>query len=110
MMAEENRADLDSIGAGPLNMNPRSPRMQRCQSFLWSSVNLSPESIIPPPRSGAASVVVQGKLYMFGVSFSCLQLFQEKVTLVENEMEKIAYSCSCFIFSVDRDMVEELDV
>lgn len=27
---------------------------------------LSPHSSIPPPRSGAASVVVKGRLYMFG--------------------------------------------
>ena len=67
----ENQADPESIGAGPPNAAPLSmvPRMQRDrQSFLWSRVHLSHDSHIPPPRSGAASVVVQGKLYMFGVS------------------------------------------
>ncbi|KAL7430500.1 hypothetical protein ACHAXM_002249 [Skeletonema potamos] len=34
--------------------------------LIWSRMSLSPHSSIPPPRSGAASVVVQGRLYMFG--------------------------------------------
>lgn len=62
-------ADPESIGAGP----PSAPqlaanRIRDRQSFLWSKVHLSHDSVVPPPRSGAASVVVQGKLYMFGVS------------------------------------------
>mmetsp|Transcript_67271 Transcript_67271/g.194549 ORF Transcript_67271/g.194549 Transcript_67271/m.194549 type:complete len:622 (-) Transcript_67271:341-2206(-) len=66
----ENQADHESIGAGPLNV-PRSeflsPRFHKDrQCFKWSRVLLSPDSIVPPPRSGAASVVVAGKLYMFG--------------------------------------------
>jgi len=36
------------------------------QSLTWSRVVLSSDSSIPPPRSGAASVVVKGRLYMFG--------------------------------------------
>jgi hypothetical protein len=66
----ENQADPESVGAGPPNVAPAvTPRMHRDrQSFLWSSVHLFHESVTPPPRSGAASVVVQGKLYMFGVS------------------------------------------
>ena len=55
-----------TFGVGASSIIHRRDR----QSFLWSKVNLSDESILPPPRSGAASVVVQGKLYMFGVS-SC---------------------------------------
>lgn len=64
----ENQADPESIGAGPINPTAViAPRMHRDrQAFLWSRVHLSHESIVPPPRSGAASVVVQGKLYMFG--------------------------------------------
>eukprot|EP00980_Cylindrotheca_fusiformis_P017849 scaffold5653_cov147-Cylindrotheca_fusiformis.AAC.11 len=64
----ENQADPESIGAGPINPSGVTiPRMHRDrQAFLWSRVHLSHESIVPPPRSGAASVVVQGKLYMFG--------------------------------------------
>lgn len=38
------------------------------QSLTWSRVSLSASSAVPPPRSGAASVVVKGRLYMFGVS------------------------------------------
>ena len=60
-------------GAGPTNntsaaLVSSSQLMRHNQSFKWSPVRVSPESTIPPPRSGAASVVVQGKLYMFGVS------------------------------------------
>jgi hypothetical protein len=71
----ENQADPESIGAGPLNVAPTAvPRMYKDrQSFLWSRVHLSHESIAPPPRSGAASVVVQGKLYMFGVSLGLIE-------------------------------------
>lgn len=36
------------------------------QSLTWSRVVSSQEAILPPPRSGAASVVVKGKLYVFG--------------------------------------------
>jgi hypothetical protein len=38
------------------------------QYLTWNRINLPTGSIIPPRRSGAASVVVKGKLYMFGVS------------------------------------------
>jgi len=60
------------IGAGPVNVNtaraytPKFHRGRQC--FKWSRVILAHDSILPPPRSGAASVVVQGMLYMFGVS------------------------------------------
>jgi hypothetical protein len=70
---EVNQADPESIGAGPLNVPPSRFSTPRChkdrQCFQWSRVILSHDSIVPPPRSGAASVVVQGKLYMFGVSY-----------------------------------------
>lgn len=64
----ESQADPESIGAGPLiPTNPRHSYIHRDrQAFRWSRVHLSHDSIVPPPRSGAASVVVQGKLYMFG--------------------------------------------
>eukprot|EP00986_Skeletonema_menzelii_P000229 scaffold67_cov155-Skeletonema_menzelii.AAC.3 len=35
-------------------------------NLTWSRMVLSPHSSIPPPRSGAASVVVAQRLYMFG--------------------------------------------
>jgi hypothetical protein len=34
------------------------------QILSWQRVSLNPSSVVPPPRSGAASVVVRGKLYM----------------------------------------------
>mmetsp|Transcript_4774 Transcript_4774/g.10128 ORF Transcript_4774/g.10128 Transcript_4774/m.10128 type:complete len:613 (+) Transcript_4774:1-1839(+) len=36
------------------------------QHLTWSRVTTPPGSALPPPRSGAASVVVKGRLYMFG--------------------------------------------
>ncbi len=80
---EPNQLDPESIGAGPLNFPPApilSPRLHKDrQCFHWSRVILSPDSINPPPRSGAASVVVQGKLYMFGVSslHNCFLCFRD---------------------------------
>jgi len=64
----DNQVDPESIGAGPINpASTTDPRMKKDKhKFLWSRVHLSHDSIIPPPRSGAASVVVQGKLYVFG--------------------------------------------
>mmetsp|Transcript_11532 Transcript_11532/g.33145 ORF Transcript_11532/g.33145 Transcript_11532/m.33145 type:complete len:629 (-) Transcript_11532:81-1967(-) len=63
----------DSRGAGPPVRYPRSPLQcatdrdnGQPQNFVWSKVCVHPQSAVPPPRSGAASVVVQGKLYMFG--------------------------------------------
>lgn len=55
--------------------NPR--RLQHDQqAYVWSKVHINPsvsgipgeaaQTIVPPPRSGAASVVVQDKLYVFG--------------------------------------------
>lgn len=42
-------------------------RLEQRQCLSWSKVPLSPSStVVPPPRSGAASVVVQRKLYLFG--------------------------------------------
>ena len=38
------------------------PRVQ--QALTWT--RMAPGGVLPPPRSGAASVVVKGGLYMFG--------------------------------------------
>ena len=64
----DNHMDPESVGAGPINPSSvADPRMKKDKhKFLWSRVHLSHDSIVPPPRSGAASVVVQGKLYVFG--------------------------------------------
>ena len=67
----EIQADPESIGAGPL-INPTAsiaPQHRDRQAFLWSRVHLSHDSINPPPRSGAASVVVQGKVSYFFFNF-----------------------------------------
>jgi hypothetical protein len=57
--------DLESAGA-PTSMVPRI-QLDR-QSLTWQRVPLACTSAMPPPpRSGAASVVVANKLYMFGV-------------------------------------------
>ena len=45
--------------AGPSTVRDR-------QALTWA--RMSAGGSLPPPRSGAASVVVKGKLYMFGVS------------------------------------------
>lgn len=64
----ENQADPESVAVGPINPTSTiDPRMKKDKhKFLWSRVHLSHDSIVPRPRSGAASVVVQGKLYVFG--------------------------------------------
>ncbi|KAL7477390.1 hypothetical protein ACHAW6_003198 [Cyclotella cf. meneghiniana] len=36
------------------------------QHLTWSRVTLPPNTPLPPPRSGAASVIVKSRLYMFG--------------------------------------------
>ena len=52
-------------GSGPINSNVRDR-----QALTWTRMSAS--GSLPPPRSGAASVVVKGRLYMFGVSSLCL--------------------------------------
>ena len=49
-----------------------SPDHHDGQHLTWSRVSLPLGSVVPPRRSGAASVVVKGKLYMFGVSAVCV--------------------------------------
>eukprot|EP00547_Thalassionema_nitzschioides_P000425 CAMPEP_0194203698 /NCGR_PEP_ID=MMETSP0156-20130528/3401_1 /TAXON_ID=33649 /ORGANISM="Thalassionema nitzschioides, Strain L26-B" /LENGTH=561 /DNA_ID=CAMNT_0038929497 /DNA_START=35 /DNA_END=1717 /DNA_ORIENTATION=+ len=57
--------DIDDAAAGgkPIGTNRITDDQQ---SLTWSRVTLSLTSCLPPPRSGAASVVVRGKLFMFG--------------------------------------------
>lgn len=42
------------------------PEERSSQSQSWSKIYMPANACIPAPRSGAASVVVKGKLYMFG--------------------------------------------
>lgn len=48
------------------------PTVRDRQALTWA--RMSAGGSLPPPRSGAASVVVKGKLYMFGVSFRLYQV------------------------------------
>ena len=64
-------------GPPPLDADGISPAALTAASLLddkhhltWSRI-ATPGCEVPPRRSGAASVVVKGKLYMFGVSL-CL--------------------------------------
>ena len=43
-----------------------SPRSAARQCLTWSRMVTTAGLPLPPPRSGAASVVVKGKLYVFG--------------------------------------------
>ena len=90
-------------GAGPPNNNnatsvvASNPFMRDNQSFKWARVKMSPESTIPPPRSGAASVVVQGKLYMFGVShFNCNGIDQSKNNFALHNSLSLLLQCRIF--------------
>jgi Kelch motif len=56
-------ADAASSGSHA-NYIPRSPSDRQC--LTWRRMPPSPNGILPPPRSGAASVVVKGRLYVFG--------------------------------------------
>lgn len=66
-------------GPPPLDADGISPAALTAASLLddkhhltWSRIKTpGTDAVVPPRRSGAASVVVKGKLYMFGVSL-CL--------------------------------------
>lgn len=64
-MEEHHGADLESAGAPPSRALVPRIQLDR-QSLTWSRVPLAPTSCVPPPRSGAASVIVKNRLYMFG--------------------------------------------
>ena len=79
-MSNLPRSGPESHGAGPANRSSNSSRSSiRCdqECYRWSRVpyssgdgkygiNDKDELCIPPPRSGAASVVLNDKLYVFG--------------------------------------------
>jgi hypothetical protein len=67
--------NMAPLSHGDSNDNPSQ------QYLTWNRINLPPGSIVPPRRSGAASVVVRGKLYMFGVSILLLLLLIFVVSL-----------------------------
>ncbi|KAG7346391.1 galactose oxidase [Nitzschia inconspicua] len=64
-----------AVAAGGTS-TPRRLHHHDQQAYVWSRVHVNPsysgvpgeaaQSLVPPPRSGAASVVVQDKLYVFG--------------------------------------------
>ena len=59
-VAMENNNNNNLIGPIPPQISPQPSR----QCLTWNRIE-QPVSI-PPPRSGAASIVVKGKLYVFG--------------------------------------------
>uniref|UniRef100_A0A6V2E5J1 Uncharacterized protein n=1 Tax=Ditylum brightwellii TaxID=49249 RepID=A0A6V2E5J1_9STRA len=60
-------ASLSSNGLGSVGEQTNMQRFQQDrQALTWSRVTPAAGSALPPPRSGAASVVVKGRLYMFG--------------------------------------------
>uniref|UniRef100_A0A7S1Z0K8 BTB domain-containing protein n=5 Tax=Ditylum brightwellii TaxID=49249 RepID=A0A7S1Z0K8_9STRA len=60
-------ASLSSNGLGSVGEQTNMQRFQQDrQALTWSRVTPVAGSALPPPRSGAASVVVKGRLYMFG--------------------------------------------
>ena len=61
-MAHQPRFDPESHGAGPVNRS--APLIHKWSRVLYEYNE--GESCLPPPRSGAASVVLKDKLYMFG--------------------------------------------
>lgn len=58
----------DADGISPAALTQRSLLNDDKQHLTWSRVAFPRGGVVPPRRSGAASVVVKGKLYMFGVS------------------------------------------
>lgn len=75
--------DIDNAAAGgiPIGTNRITDDQQ---SLTWSRVTLSLNSRLPPPRSGAASVVVRGQLFMFGVSSEML------FRLISNSLKELS--------------------
>jgi len=60
--------ELENIMEGPQEpppVQPIIPRSSDRQCLTWQRVAVR-SSAVPPPRSGAASVVVKGRLYVFG--------------------------------------------
>ena len=60
----QQRAPEDILLPRSNNFRTTNNSNDNRQSLTWSRVMLSNDSSIPPPRSGAASVVVKGRLYM----------------------------------------------
>ena len=69
--SDVDRQSSGGSESGGLSMMS-SPDHHDGQHLTWSRVSLPLGSVVPPRRSGAASVVVKGKLYMFGVSAVCV--------------------------------------
>jgi len=65
-LASHNNHHHDENDAASHPSSRRNLIDNKDHNLTWSRMALSPHSSIPPPRSGAASVVVKGRLYMFG--------------------------------------------
>ena len=66
------------------------PRVQ--QALTWT--RMAPGGVLPPPRSGAASVVVKGGLYMFGGYGGGAELFVLDTGIIEQTP-----ACSLYVTS-----------
>jgi Kelch motif len=64
----EQRRSNNVPAASTVVLSPSSSvRRGKGQSLTWSRIPVcGPDALVPPPRSGAASVVVKDKLYVFG--------------------------------------------
>jgi len=62
------QADREQDTISPAQLTQRSLALSECTKhhLSWKRVVMPAGSVVPPRRSGAASVVVKGKLYMFG--------------------------------------------
>ena len=61
-IAMEDNNHHNVIGPIPPQISPQPSR----QCLTWNRIVEPPPANLPPPRSGAASIVVKGKLYVFG--------------------------------------------
>eukprot|EP00591_Stephanopyxis_turris_P014526 CAMPEP_0195540988 /NCGR_PEP_ID=MMETSP0794_2-20130614/50854_1 /TAXON_ID=515487 /ORGANISM="Stephanopyxis turris, Strain CCMP 815" /LENGTH=593 /DNA_ID=CAMNT_0040675071 /DNA_START=14 /DNA_END=1792 /DNA_ORIENTATION=+ len=68
MSFQPQRNDHEGGGQNSSNISSSSvtDAARNRQALTWSRVVPAAGSKLPPPRSGAASVVVKGRLYMFG--------------------------------------------
>jgi hypothetical protein len=104
--SHQQQQHLDGA-AGPTNsMHPHRIASDR-QCLTWSRVTLSSASCLPPPRSGAASVVVRGKLFMFGVSTGLLTRPVLSILLFDHEL-MMHEICIYFCFAPHEYFVSNL--
>ena len=78
------------------NIDPKYQQYNHMDGLLkWNLISYGSGSAIPPPRSGAASVVVKGRLYMFGVRYF--------------ELCFLNFFCVCFLVIKIMNEYEDVD-